>query len=172
MAEAMQAAQAGQAGWVERIATRQDRRSFAEWSWEGSFEDYLALVRKDPRVTRTAYQRVYDMILSHGTSEYQDTKKKLTRYTFFSDPQFGGRDAVFGLDVALMKLVSVLKSAAQGYGAERRVLLLHGPVGSSKSTIVRLIKKGLEAYSRTPEGAQYTFGWQLERKGPDGTPRG
>ena len=47
MAEAMQAAQAGQAGWVERIATRQDRRSFAEWSWEGSFEDYLALVRKD-----------------------------------------------------------------------------------------------------------------------------
>src|SRR5207249_11141474 len=38
----------------------------------------------------------------------------------------------------------------------------HGPVGSSKSTIVRLLKKGLEAYSRTPEGALYTFVWVLQ----------
>jgi serine protein kinase len=40
-------------------------------------------------------------------------------------------------------------SAAAGYGIERRVLLLHGPVGSSKSTIVRLLKKGLERYPPT-----------------------
>jgi serine protein kinase len=45
------------------------------------------------------------------------------------------------------------------YGPERRVILLHGPVGSAKSTIVRLLKKGLEHYSRTPEGALYTFCW-------------
>ena len=43
-----------------------------------------------------------------------------------------------------MNLVNVLKSAAHRYGTERRVLLLHGPVGSSKSTIARLLKKGLE----------------------------
>ena len=43
------------------------------------------------------------------------------------------------------------------------MLLLHGPVGSSKSTIARLLKKGLEHYSRTDEGALYTFGWP--RKG-------
>jgi serine protein kinase len=30
------------------------------------------------------------------------------------------------------------------------VILLHGPVGSSKSTIARLLKRGLEHYSRTP----------------------
>jgi serine protein kinase len=47
-------------------------------------------------------------------------------------------------------------------GPERRVLLLHGPVGSSKSTIVRLLKKGLEAYSRSAEGALYTFDWVIE----------
>ena len=50
-------------------------------------------------------------------------------------------------------------------GSERRVLLLHGPVGSSKSTIARLLKQGLERYSRTEEGALYTFGWKEE----DGT---
>jgi serine protein kinase len=58
-----------------------------------------------------------------------------------------------------MRLMNVLKAAAEGYGPERRVILLHGPVGSSKSTIARLLKKGLEAYSRTPEGALYTFKW-------------
>src|SRR5690606_19767476 len=59
-------------------------------------------------------------------------------------------------------LVSVLKAAAKGYGTERRVILLHGPVGSSKSTIVRLIKKGLERYSRTSEGRLYTYAWRLK----------
>ena len=45
---------------------------------------------------------------------------------------------MFGLRGALHKLVNALKSAAFEYGIEKRVLLLHGPVGSSKSTIARL----------------------------------
>ncbi len=154
---------------VSRIAGMQDKSAFKELHWEGSFEDYLRMVRENPRVTRTAFQRLYDMILSHGKTEYIDNKKRLIRYHFFHDEQFGGRDAVFGLDVPLMKLVNVFKSAAQGYGTEKRVILLHGPVGSSKSTIVRLLKKGLEEYSRAPEGALYTFSWNLEKKLPDGT---
>src|SRR5918996_414515 len=154
-------------GWVARIAALQDRRQYEELNWEGSFEDYLRLVEHNPKVTRTAYQRLYDMILSHGKTEYIDNKKRLIRYHFFSDEKFGGRDAIYGLDVPLMKLVNVFKSAAQGYGTEKRVILLHGPVGSSKSTIARLMKKGLEEYSKTPEGAAYTFSWFLE-KGTDG----
>jgi serine protein kinase len=55
-----------------------------------------------------------------------------------------------------------LESAAKGYGIEKRVLLLHGPVGSSKSTIARLLKKGLEKYSGRDEGALYTLGWKDE----------
>src|SRR5881392_3319504 len=144
---------------VTRIAALQDKTSFKELHWDGSFEDYLKIVRENPRVTRTAFQRIYDMILSHGKTEYIDNKKKLIRYHFFHDEKFGGRDAVYGLDVPLMKLVNVFKSAAQGYGTEKRVILLHGPVGSSKSTIVRSLKKGLEEYSKTPEGALYTFNW-------------
>src|SRR6267143_1996014 len=150
---------------VGRIAALQDKSGFKELHWEGSFEEYLKIVRENPRVTRTAFQRIYDMILSHGKTEYIDNKKRLIRYHFFHDEPNGGRDAVYGLDVPLMKLVNVFKSAAQGYGTEKRVILLHGPVGSSKSTIVRLLKKGLEEYSRTPDGALYTFFWALDRKG-------
>jgi len=145
--------------WTERIASLQDSAHYAELTWEGSFEDYLALVRKDPKITRTAYQRLYDMIVGHGKTEYVDNKKRLVRYHFFSDDASGGKDAVYGLDVPLMKLVNVFKSAAARYGTEKRVILLHGPVGSAKSTIARLLKKGIEAYSRTPEGAAYTFSW-------------
>ncbi len=146
---------------VGQIAELQNYEEYKELHWEGSFEDYLNLVRKNPQCTRNAFQRVYDMVLSHGVEEYIDNKKKLIKYNFFKDEQHGGKDAVFGLDIPLMRLMNVLKSAARGYGTERRVILLHGPVGSSKSTIARMLKKGLEEYSRTPEGALYTYFWNL-----------
>ncbi len=147
------------AGMVAQIASMQDYELYRDLSWEGSFEEYLAIVKERPKVARNAFQRMYDMVVSYGTEEYIDNKKKLTRYSFFSDETNGGRDAIFGLDIPLMRLMNVLKAAARGYGPEKRVILLHGPVGSSKSTIARLLKKGIEAYSRTPDGALYTFRW-------------
>src|SRR5438093_3994981 len=149
---------------VSRIAALQDKARLNELHWDGSFEDYLKIVRENPRVTRTAFQRIYDMILSHGKTEYIDNKKRLIRYHFFSDERNGGRDAVFGLDVPLMKLVNVFKSAALQYGTEKRVILLHGPVGSSKSTIARLLKRGAEEYSRAPEGALFTYEWHMPKE--------
>jgi serine protein kinase len=146
------------------VAESQDQQKFQEQNWQGTFEDYIALVKRSPRVTRTAYQRLYDMILSHGVTRYVDAKKEITHFRFFEDPVENGKDGIFGADVPLMKLVQVFKSAAKGLGTERRVLLLHGPVGSAKSTIVRLLKKGYEAYSRTDEGALYTFTWLPESK--------
>src|SRR5262249_51574245 len=146
---------------ISLVGQMQDLKSFREQHWEGSFEEYLDIVRQHPEVTRTAFQRVYDMILSKGWYEYYDHKKRIIHYNFFDDVDGDGRDAIFGLDIPIMKLVNAFKSAAQRYGTEKRVLLLHGPVGSSKSTIVRLLKKGLESYSRTQEGALYTFAWVM-----------
>ncbi|HET6204868.1 MAG TPA: serine protein kinase [Planctomycetota bacterium] len=147
------------------IRSSVDREAFAEQHWEGAFADYLRLVEHNPLALRNAFQRLYDMILLHGVEEAEEGKERVVRYKFFEDPIGGGEDALFGLEKPLQNLVNILKAAAFGYGPERRVLLLHGPVGSSKSTIVRLLKKGLEDYSRRPEGALYTFGWRTE---PDG----
>jgi serine protein kinase len=144
------------------IQSRQNVEEFQQLNWKGTFDQYLDLVIQNPRVTRTAFQRVYDMIMSHGVEEYSEHKRKVIRYRFFDDVEHGGADAIYGLDAPLMKMVSIFKSAAQRYGTEKRILLLHGPVGSAKSTIVRLLKKGVEAYSRTPEGALYSFGWRDE----------
>jgi serine protein kinase len=134
-------------------------KDFSHLHWTGSLQDYMNIVQKNPEVTRNAFQRVHDMIMSFGTSQYVEYKKEITRYHFFDDPVENGKDAIFGIDVHLMKFVNFFKSAAAGYGTEKRVLLLHGPVGSAKSSIARLLKKGLEHYSKTDEGALYTYEW-------------
>ncbi len=144
------------------LTERQEEKKFQEQHWQGGFAAYLDIVAANPGVTRSAFQRIYDMILSHGYETYTENREELVRYHFFSDPFEAGRDAIFGLERPLMNLVQFFKAAAHCYGAERRVLLLHGPVGSSKSTLVRLLKKGLEEYSKTDEGAMYTFSWILE----------
>ena len=146
----------------------QGSQKYRDLTWSGTFYDYLALIKENPKVTRNAFQRMYDMILEKGTVEYTEFKKQIVRYKFFDDEENDGKDAVFGLDVPLMKLVNVLRSAALGYGTEKRVILLHGPVGSAKSTICRLLKKGLEAYSKTEQGALYTFEWVDEKGELDG----
>ncbi len=146
---------------LEDISSRQDAEQFRHEHWQGSFAEYLDLVKSNRKIARTAYQRLYDMIIQEGTYPVEGSKD-LIRYRFFDDPHHDGDDAIFGLTRPLMELVNVFKSAALKYGTERRVLLLHGPVGSSKSTIARLLKRGLERYSQTPEGALFTFGWKEE----------
>ena len=152
---------------VSLIAERQNLDQFRRKNWVGTFEEYLDLVREKPAVARNAFERVYDMILARG-ADVRDESRGVRRmhYRFFDDPDNDGRDAVFGLDESLEMLVNALKSAAKGYGIEKRVLLLHGPVGSSKSTIARLLKRGMERYSATDEGALYTLGW-VDDEHPD-----
>src|SRR5687768_13018346 len=140
---------------------------FREQHWEGTFWEYLDLVSENPGVARNAFQRVYDMILSYGSEPFTQFKQEHIRYHFFADPIDHGADAIFGLERPLMTLVDFFKSAAQGYGTEKRILLLHGPVGSSKSTIARLLKKGLEQYSRADAGKCFTYSWRLPRRAGD-----
>jgi len=150
------------------IDARLDRREFASTYWEGSFFDYLDIVMRNPGVLRSAYQRLFDAVMCRDNEKYRTLKRDLVRYHFFADPFDHGADAIFGLDTALMQLADFLRSAAEGYGTDRRILLLHGPVASSKSTIARLLKKSLENYSRTDEGAMHSFTWLLdERCGPN-----
>ena len=108
-------------GILGMIAELQDLDRYREQHWEGSFSDYLELVRERPGITRNAYQRLYDMIVSFGTETYTEYKKPIVRYKFFDDPIENGKDAIFGIDVHLMKLVNVLKSAALGLGISGRI---------------------------------------------------
>ena len=138
-----------------KLASKFNKEEFNRLNEEMSFSEYYSKVCEDPFLIRTAYQRLYDMILDEGSNEFQKHKKKLVHYNFFDDMEI----PIFGLEETLDELVKFFKGAAGGYGTEKRVLLLHGPVGSSKSTILRRLKRGLEKYSNKKEGAWYSFKW-------------
>ena len=140
---------------LSNISKKFNKDQFKKLNEEMSFEDYLSLVYEKPKLARSSYQYLYDMIVSKGTSKIERYRKTYIHYNFFDDKNI----PVFGLEETLHQIVQFFKGAAGKYGPERRVLLLHGPVGSSKSTILRCIKKGLESYSLTDEGAWYTFKW-------------
>ncbi|MCC3375483.1 PrkA family serine protein kinase [Cohnella sp. REN36] len=116
-------------------------------TWSGTFRDYIDLLRRDPAPAMTAHARVYDMIVSHGVEENGGSRK----YKFFEND-------IYGLDRTMEKLVEeYFHSAARRLDVRKRILLLMGPVSGGKSTIVTLLKKGLERYSRTHRGAVYAI---------------
>ena len=140
---------------LTKFAQLYDRKEFLALNEEMNFSAYLEKVRANPKLARNAFQYVYDMIMEKGTSTFERYRKTYTRYHFFSDSEI----PIFGLEETLEDLVDFIHGAAGNYGTERRVLLLHGPVGSSKSTICRRLKRGLEQYSRSDAGAWYTYKW-------------
>ncbi|WP_124726834.1 PrkA family serine protein kinase [Staphylospora marina] len=131
---------------LKRIAEHRQREK--ELMWEGTFAEYLEIVKKNPQVAQTAHSRVYNMIAKAGIETDANGRKK---YLFFSRE-------LFGLDRAIERLVEeYFQAAARRLDVRKRVLLLMGPVSGGKSTIVTLLKRGLEEYSRTPEGALYAI---------------
>lgn len=145
---------------LSKLLTEDEQKEFKELHEVISFDEYLKRVKKNPNLVRNAYQRVSDMIMSYGVDTRKEKgKEDKVHYKFFDDPVDNGKDAIFGIDDNLNQLVDVFKMGANGFGAEKRILLLHGPVGSSKSSIARLLKKGLERYSQTDEGVMYTYEW-------------
>ncbi|MCB0311213.1 MAG: hypothetical protein KDD42_08255, partial [Bdellovibrionales bacterium] len=150
---------------LKGLVQAQDPEAFRELHWTGTFEDYLTRVIENPSVAANAFQRIHQMILAEGVSEAKVDGESVPHYTFFDDPHNGGKDAIFGIDKSLDKLVDLFESGANRYGTEKRIILLQGPVGSSKSTIVRLLKQGLERYSRTDDGAVFSFGFKKDLEG-------
>lgn len=116
---------------LQRVVELQDLKKFRELNWTGTFGDYLDIVARNPKVTRNAFQRIYDMIMSYGYEEFIDAKKKLIRYHFFSDPSFDIDDAIFGLEIPLMRLVTFSKQRRRGMA----------PRSASCCSTVRLVRQ-------------------------------
>ncbi|KQU08158.1 protein prkA [Bacillus sp. Leaf13] len=115
--------------------------------WEGTFAEYLDILKETPLVAQSAHSRVYNMIKDAGIEEVNGSKK----YNFFSGQ-------LFGLEDSLERLIEeYFHPAAKRLDVRKRILLLMGPVSGGKSTLVSLLKRGLENYSLKDSGAIYAI---------------
>src|SRR5215470_5825024 len=130
---------------VKRLEEYRDRERGLQW--EGTFAQYFEVVTKKAEAARLAHERIYHMIMDAGI---ETSRTGEPRYNFFSQE-------IFGIEKPLQQIVEYFHSAAQRLEVRKRILLLMGPVGGGKSSIVYLIKRGLEDYSRSEEGAVYAI---------------
>ena len=74
---------------ISLVGQQQDLEQFQKRHWQGSFADYLDIVRKRPEVTRNAFERIYDMIIEAGTESYQEGREQRTHFQVGHHPHCG-----------------------------------------------------------------------------------
>lgn len=123
------------------------RQKEEQLRWEGTFAEYLEILKEKPWVAQSAHSRVYNMIKDAGIEESEGVK----RYQFFSH-------SLYGLEEPLERLVEeYFHPAAKRLDVRKRILLLMGPVSGGKSTLVTMLKRGLEQYTRTEAGSVFAI---------------
>lgn len=125
-----------------------------------TFDKYLDRVIENPKLIRTSVQRISDMIMERGREEAVIDDEVLFKYKFFTEPP-NPELAIFGIEETLHKLVADINGAASESGPDERLLVLVGPVGSAKTNIAKLFKRGLEEYTAQDENALYRIEWDL-----------
>jgi len=127
------------------------RREHEALRWEGTFRDYFELVAQNPRTAQLSHARINDMVHAAGVERLNEgTQHEVLSYNFFATE-------LFGIEEPIARIVEYFKSAAQRLEVRKRILLLMGPVGGGKSTIVNMLKRGLEDWTRMPGGAVYAI---------------
>ena len=129
--------------------------------WEGTFGDFLQhiLPANPSALARTSHEYVWDMLRWHGRAGQPDAPENMRARELF-------KRELFGIDEPLSRVVDYFKAAAAGSDVGRRLLLLLGPPSGGKSTLAILLKRGLEEYSRTDEGALYAIRGSPLRENP------
>ncbi len=130
---------------MSNILQKAGSRLVSKVETEMSLEDYLKLCKKDKTAYATASER---LLMAIGEPNMVDTRKHERLGRIFSNqtiPMYDVFKDIYGLEIALRDIVSFVKHAAQGLEERKQILYLLGPVGSSKSTIVRTLKKLMES---------------------------
>jgi serine protein kinase len=114
-------------------------KEFEELRWDGSFEEYVDMVVKNPELVKTSHKTIYEALIS--------------REDFFTT----GSNALFGAEEVTQRFIDILKAGSEGLEVGKRIIIFVGPPGSGKSTLVNGTKRGIEEYSKTEEGALYAI---------------
>jgi serine protein kinase len=124
-----------------------------------TFADYLELLALRPySLTRMAAQYVADAMLHFGTTDVPTLSGPMRRFKIFDDPTGDGTLHVVAQEEAQNEIYRALTEFTKRRQIDK-LILLHGPNGSSKTTMVSALVRGLEAYSHLPDGMALRFNW-------------
>src|SRR5262245_371941 len=124
-----------------------------------SFSEYLALAFAEPtRQLRSSTQYIVDCFDHYGSENVKYSWGEVQRFKLFDAPWAGGEDRLFGQEIVGNQAYRILRTFVQD-GRPNKLILLHGPNGSAKSTFIRCLGRALEHYSTLDEGALYRFSW-------------
>jgi len=125
---------------------KNDREGRNSEKFEGTFIDYLEIVKANPDIVKLSHKRIYDMIVSKGVEVLKGDENARIRKIHGNDVirKYGFfKDEFYGIDKVVMKMVNYFHSAAMKGEEARQVLYLVGPVGAGKSSLVEALKKTL-----------------------------
>ena len=124
-----------------------------------AFQEYLALAFAEPtRQLRSSTQYIVDCFDHYGMEKVSYPWGEVTRFKLFDAPWANGEDRLFGQEMVQNTTYRILRTFVQD-GRPNKLILLHGPNGSAKSTFIRCLGRALENYSTLEEGALYRFSW-------------
>ena len=113
---------------------------------------YLQLLARHPaRLTRSASRYLVDALDHFGTYEVAAIGGPRKRWRAFDDPGSSGETSaeVFGQEEVQARIYDIVSEFARR-GRSDRFILLHGPNGSAKSSLIDALVKTLERYSVRP----------------------
>src|SRR6266446_3017738 len=133
-----------------------------------AFQEYMEVYFERPRVhARDAAQYIRDCFDFYGSETVQRSSGPVRRFKLFDRPfdlganssQEGeGGAPICGQEDVQNAIYRILSGFVRA-GRMNKLILLHGPNGSAKSSIVAAIQRALEDYSRKEEGQLYRFNW-------------
>jgi len=124
-----------------------------------SYGDWFDRVLADPAPNlRSAPQYIRDVFDHFGTTTRSLPHGDVRRFSLFDAPWSGGEGRVAGQEHVQNELYRLLANFARD-GKVSRLIVLHGPNGSAKSSLLGCVQGAMETYSHTDEGAVYSFAW-------------
>jgi len=138
------------AGFIDDLSTFASTHKTEMWT--GTFAEYIEeILPANPyRFTRSSHQYIYDMLCWYQNMRCKDDLVKENPKDLFTED-------LFGINDPLERVVEYFQAASAGSDVGRRLLLLLGPPSGGKSSIVILLKRAMEEYSHTDEGAIYAL---------------
>jgi serine protein kinase len=139
------------AGFIDDLGSFASSHKIA--MWQGTFTEFLndILPANPYRLARSSHQYIYDMLCWYRNVRSADEAEAS------ANPKDLFTDDLFGIDDSLERVVEYFQAASAGSDVGRRLLLLLGPPSGGKSSIVILLKRAIEQYSQTEEGAIYAL---------------